>query len=58
MNDYRTISIDPELHNKVRIAAALRGVTIKEFTEDALRDKLNKTLVDSGVTYQTKEATK
>ena len=56
MTNVMNIQIDTELHRKVKVAVAIRGTTIKDFTEAALRDKLDKTLVDSGVPYQTKEA--
>ena len=56
MSNVMNIQIDTELHRKVKVAVAIRGTTIKEFTEAALRDKLDKTLVDPSPAYTTKEA--
>ena len=53
----KLIRIDEPLHRRIKAAAALQGRTIRDFTEQALRYYLDsKTLVDSGVQYQTKEA--
>ena len=55
----KLIRIDEPLHRRIKAAAALQGRTIRDYTQEALRVYLDRrTLVDSGVTYQTKEATK
>ena len=52
------VRIDPELEREIERFLAHYDTTFSEFTREALRDKMwaERTLVDSGVPYQTKEA--
>ena len=53
----KTLYIDKELHQKVKVRAAMLGVTIREFTEVALRHELNdQRLIDAREGYTTQEA--
>lgn len=37
---YRTIAISPDIQRQVNVAAAITGVSIKRFAEEALKAKL------------------
>jgi len=60
---YKQILITEDLHRRVKVAATLLDLSIKDYTERALRaamnadDKLNppRRLVDSGVSYEMEE---
>jgi hypothetical protein len=38
----KTLQIDDDLHREFKVAAALRGVTMADATEEAIRDLLAK----------------
>jgi hypothetical protein len=57
MPEYAVIRVDPEMHRQAAIAAAQRGTTIKDITEEALRRFLSPNpvvLIDSREEYITK----
>ena len=57
MDDIKTLYIDKELHQQVKVRAAMLGVTIREFTEVALRHELDdQRLIDTREGYTTQEA--
>ena len=55
MDNIKTLYIDKELHQQVKVRAAMLGVTIREFTEVALRHELNdQRLIDTREGYNAK----
>ena len=51
----KLIRVGDELHKETKVAATLEGKTIRDYTEAALRAKLNgdKRTTDSRVCYET-----
>lgn len=39
--DYKMVKVNNELHEELKIKAAQKGITMQEFTEKAIREKLN-----------------
>ena len=55
MREYAAIRIDPRLHQRIKIRAAMQSSTIKDWVEAALEDALNgKRLIDTRSEYTTK----
>jgi len=53
--DDKMLRISGELHKTIKVRAAMLGVTIREFTENALRHELNdQRLVDTREGYTTR----
>lgn len=40
------IAIDEVLHKKLKIAAAMNGITVKEYVSKAIQDKLEKEKIE------------
>ncbi len=54
----KNIQIDERLHQQIKLAAILRGLTIRAWTEQALEAQLPekaRQLVDSRTLYETEE---
>ena len=56
MTEIKTLYIDADLHKRVKLAATLAGLTIREWVERALRANVphqwrDRELVDPGVEY-------